>query len=185
MNNLLKGINVFLIGMMGTGKTTVGKKLAQQLGYRFFDTDVLIERVADRKIKEIFAHEGEESFRQLETQVLREVSAYTKSAIATGGGIVLRQENWSYLHYGLIVWLDAPPELLIERLADDNTRPLLQDPNPSQKLSHILEARRPIYTQADLQVKIEKYQTPEQIASQIIEMIPTVVKPTAISGEYN
>ena len=67
MNNLLKGINVFLIGMMGTGKTTVGKKLAQQLGYRFFDTDVLIERVADRKIKEIFAHEGEESFRQLET----------------------------------------------------------------------------------------------------------------------
>ena len=185
MNNLLKGINVFLIGMMGTGKTTVGKILAQQLNYRFFDTDVLIERVADRKIKEIFANEGEESFRQLETQVLREVSAYTKSAIATGGGIVLRQENWSYLHYGLIVWLDAPPELLIERLADDNTRPLLQDPNPSQKLNQILEARRPIYTQADLHVEIEKYQTPEQIASQIIEMIPTIVKPTAISGEYN
>ena len=185
MNNLLKGINVFLIGMMGTGKTTVGKILAQQLNYRFFDTDVLIERVADRKIREIFANEGEENFRQLETQVLREVSAYTKSAIATGGGIVLRQQNWSYLHYGLIVWLDAPPELLIERLADDNTRPLLKDPNPSQKLNQILEARRPIYTQADLHVEIEKYQTPEQIASQIIEMIPTVVKPTAISGEYN
>ncbi len=187
MSNLLKGINVFLIGMMGSGKTTVGKILAQQLEYRFFDTDVLIERVAGKTINEIFACEceGEEYFRELETQVLGQLSAYTRSTISTGGGIVLQQKNWSYLHYGLIVWLDAPPDLLLERLAEDTTRPLLQDPDRYQKIASILEHRRSLYAQADLHVKIDKSQTPEEIASQVIEMIPTVLKSNSLPSVDN
>jgi shikimate kinase len=170
MTNLLQGVSIFLIGMMGTGKTTIGKVLAQQLNYRFFDTDVLIERVSEQSINEIFARQGEESFRELETKVLAEVSALTKSVIATGGGIIMRPINWSYLRHGLVVWLDAPLELLEQRLAEDNTRPLR--PN----LSSLLEKRRPIYEQADLHLAIADNQTPEQITAKLIEKIPTVLK---------
>ena len=93
MNDLLKGINVFLIGMMGAGKTTVGGLLASELGYGFCDTDALIEQIAGKTINEIFAEDGEETFRQLETQVLSELSAYQQLIVATGGGIVLKPQN--------------------------------------------------------------------------------------------
>ena len=171
MNHRLQGINIYLIGMMGTGKTTVGRILARKLGYRFFDTDTLIEQVTGQSISEIFAREGEESFREIETKVLAELAAYTRSVIATGGGIVLRPKNWSYLHYGLIVWLDAPLDVLVTRLADDRTRPL------KSRLTELIEQRRPLYAQADLPIPIEASQTPEQIASQILNKIPSVLKP--------
>ncbi len=171
----LQGINVFLIGMMGAGKTTVGEIIAQKLGYRFFDTDVLVSRVAGKTINEIFATEGENSFRELETKVLGEISAYTRSAIATGGGIVLRRQNWSYLHHGLIIWLDATVETLLQRLALDNTRPLLTSANPAAKFKSILEERRRLYQQADIHITIESKETPAEIAARAIEMIPTVL----------
>lgn len=176
MNDLLEGINVFLIGMMGSGKTTVGSLLASQLGYRFCDSDVLIEQVAGKTINEIFAESGEEAFRQLESQVLSELSAYTKLIIATGGGVVLRPINWSYLHHGLIIWLDAPVEVLIDRLRYDTTRPLLKQANPAQTLQKILEQRRGLYAEADLHIKINASETPEQIASQVVTQIPRVLR---------
>ncbi len=175
---MLKGINVFLIGMMGVGKTTVGSVLAKQLCYRFFDTDALIEQVAGQTINEIFATSGEDGFRQLESKVLRELSAYTRIVIATGGGIVLRQENWSYLHHGIVVWLDPPVEVLMNRLAGDLTRPLLKEADPASKLGSLLKERSPLYSEADLHIPIEANQTPEQIASQIIVKIPSVLKPS-------
>ncbi len=176
MDNSLKGINVFLIGMMGAGKSTVGRLLADQLGYRFFDTDTLIEKVAGKTINEIFADSGEEVFRELEAQVLSEISAYTKLTIATGGGIVLRRLNWSYLHHGLVVWLDAPVDVLIARLQNDTTRPLLQGPNPAQALQTILNQRRSLYAEADLHISISGSDTPEAIASRIIDGIPPLLK---------
>jgi shikimate kinase len=176
VNDLLKGINVFLIGMMGAGKTTVGKLLGDKLGYGFLDTDALIEAVARKTINEIFAENGEDEFRQLEAQVLSEVSALTRRIIATGGGIVLRRMNWSYLHHGLIVWLDAPVDVLIDRLQNDTTRPLLQDPNPAQALQKLLEQRRNLYAEADLRIPVSANDTPEQIASRILAEIPTVLK---------
>ncbi len=176
MNKELKGINVFLIGIMGTGKTTVGRLLAAELGYRFFDTDVLIEQIAGKTINQIFADEGEEMFRDLESQVLSELAAYTKLTIATGGGIVLRRMNWSHLHNGLVVWLDAPVEVLIERLGSDSTRPLLQTPNPALTLQTLLNQRRNLYAEADLHISINGSDTPEQITSQVISAIPSVLK---------
>ena len=173
---MLKGMSVFLIGMMGVGKTTVGKNLAKQLGYRFCDTDVLIESVANQTISNIFAGAGEASFRELESQVLSEVSAYTKTVIATGGGIVLKQMNWSYLRHGLIVWLDADVDLLLERLKEDSTRPLLQEVDPEAKLKSLLEERTHLYRQADLHICLQAEQTPEAIAQQIVSEIPTILK---------
>ncbi|MEQ8756728.1 MAG: shikimate kinase [Coleofasciculus sp. G1-WW12-02] len=176
MNNLLKGINVYLIGMMGVGKTTVGQLLAKELGYRFVDTDVLIEQVAGKTINQIFTDSGEEEFRQLEAKILSEVSAYTQLTVATGGGIVLQQMNWSYLHQGLIVWLDAPVDLLIQRLQDDTTRPLLQTTDPAAALQSLLDKRRHLYAEADLHIPINASDTPEVITSNIIAAIPSVLK---------
>jgi shikimate kinase len=113
----LKGLNLYLVGMMGAGKSSTGAALAQGLGYQFFDTDSVLEAAAAQTIPEIFAQQGEAAFRQLETQVLAELSAYQRLVIATGGGIVSRPENWSYLHHGIVVWLDVPLAVLKQRLA--------------------------------------------------------------------
>jgi shikimate kinase len=176
-NDLLKGVNLYLIGMMGAGKTTVGQLLAQHLNYRFLDTDTVIEQAAGDTITKIFAEVGEAAFRQLESQVLSQVCAVTNLVIATGGGIVINQENWSYLHHGLIVWLDVPVDVLYTRLAEDTTRPLLQDPDPKAKLKFLIEQRQPRYAQADVQITVSEGETPEQIATRILEKIPSVLKP--------
>lgn len=175
MQELLGGTNIFLIGMMGTGKTTVGKLLAQELGYRFFDTDVLIEQVTQQPIEKIFTSIGEENFRQIESQVLMEVAACTKSVIATGGGIILRSQNWSHLRHGLIIWLDASVELLTARLANDYTRPLLQKTDLTSRLNSLLEQRRSLYAQGDLRIFINENDTPEMLISRILAKIPSKV----------
>ncbi|MUL35114.1 shikimate kinase [Gloeocapsopsis sp. AAB1 = 1H9] len=162
--------------MMGTGKTTVGRTLATKLGYKFVDTDEIITQVTQQSISQVFAASGESAFRQIETQVLARVCAYTHLAIATGGGIVLRRENWSYLHHGLIVWLDAPIELLYTRLNTDETRPLLQAGDLRTQLETILQQRQPLYSQADLRVDVTLEETPEQLATRILEAIPQVLK---------
>ncbi len=155
--------NIYLIGMMGSGKTTVGQLLAQKLNYRFFDTDVLLEYEAQKSIPEIFATKGEAYFRELETKVLKKVSAYARRrAIATGGGIIQEPVNWGYLRQGLVIWLDTDIDILKERLVGDNTRPL------ANKLDSLFEARRCLYAQADLHITISKKQTPEQIADEIM-----------------
>ncbi|WP_066378227.1 MULTISPECIES: shikimate kinase [unclassified Anabaena] len=176
MSSLLQGVNLYLIGMMGSGKTTVGQLLAKQLGYGFVDTDDVIVQAGKKSINQLFAEEGEAAFRQLESDVLAQICAYTKLTVATGGGIVLRRENWSYLHHGLIVWLDVPVELLYTRLAEDNTRPLLQDADPQGKLRSLLEQRTPLYAQADLRISVVAGEKPEQIADKVMAAIPSVLK---------
>jgi shikimate kinase len=185
VTSLLQGVNLYLIGMMGSGKTTVGRLLAQKLGYGFVDTDNIIVQAAGKSINQIFADSGEAEFRQLESDVLGKVCAYTQLAIATGGGIVVKQENWSYLHHGLIVWLDAPVELLYSRLLEDNTRPLLQDVDPKEKLRSLLEQRTPLYSQADLRITITAGETPEQIATKVMEAIPSVLKTPVSHSSQN
>ncbi|MEA5579189.1 shikimate kinase [Anabaena sp. UHCC 0451] len=176
MSNLLRGVNLYLIGMMGVGKSTVGRLLAQEFGYGFLDTDEVIVKAVGKSINQIFADEGEAEFRQLESDVLAQVCAYTKLTIATGGGIVMRQENWGYLRHGLIVWLDVPVDVLLKRLAEDETRPLLQDPDPEGKLRSLLQQRQPLYSQADLHITITGVETPEEIVTHIMAAIPSVLK---------
>ncbi len=172
MSNLLQGLNIYLIGMMGSGKTTVGNHLAQSLDYRFIDTDQTIEAIAKQPVSAIFEQSGEACFRELETKVLAELSVYTRSVVATGGGIIQEQMNWSYLKHGLIVWLNVDLEILKKRVAEDATRPL------AEKLESLLETRRPLYAQADIEIAVKSGSepNPEELAAQIIAMIPTVLK---------
>lgn len=176
MEDLLKGVNLYLVGMMGCGKSTIGKILARQLGYQFFDTDAVIEQAAKRSIADIFAQEGEAAFRELETQVLSELSARTRLAIATGGGIVTQQKNWSYLRHGLVVWLDLTPELLFGRLRGDTSRPLLKTDDPFETLKGLMRDRQPFYAQADVQVAITAYHPPDRTAQIVIEHIRQVIR---------
>ncbi|WP_042491010.1 shikimate kinase [Anabaena sp. PCC 7108] len=162
--------------MMGVGKTTVGRLLAQQIGYGFLDTDDVIIKAVGKSINEIFVDEGEAAFRQLESDILAQVCAYTQLIIATGGGIVLKRENWGYLHHGLIVWLDVPVEILMNRLREDQTRPLLQDSHPEDKLLLLLEQRQSLYSQADLHITITETETPEQVATRIFTAIKSIIK---------
>ncbi len=170
MGNLLQGVSVYLIGMMGSGKTTVGKQLAKDINYRFIDTDQTIEAIAKQPITEIFAKEGEAHFRELETQVLGKLSVYARSVISTGGGIITEQINWSYLRDGLVVWLDVDLAILKKRLSHDQTRPL------ADKLELLLETRRSLYAQADIAIAINSDISPEEISTKIIEAIPSVLK---------
>ncbi len=184
MKDSLKGTNIYLIGMMGTGKTTIGRLLAQQLSYQFFDTDAVIEQAAEQTIANLFAEQGEAAFRELETQVLSQLSAYKQLVIATGGGIVLRRENWSYLRHGIVVWLDVPIPVLQQRLEADTTRPLLHTSDLPARLSDLMEHRRSLYAQADVQVQSDHQATPEQVANQVLEQIQQVLKPVSLPPDY-
>lgn len=175
----LKGTNIYLIGMMGAGKSTAGQVLAQRLGYQFFDTDAVITQAAGCSISQIFAESGEAVFRNLETQVLSQLAAHRRLVVATGGGIVLERMNWSHLRHGLIVWLNPTLETLWQRLQTDTTRPLLQDSNPRQTLEQLLMQRQPLYQQADLCIEVTPEDDAETVVQQIIEAIPGVIKPTA------
>ncbi|MDR9402328.1 MAG: shikimate kinase [Halothece sp. Uz-M2-17] len=174
--DLLQGLNVYLIGMMGVGKTAVGKAVAERLNYRFFDTDELVTKVQGEAITDIFSQQGEDYFRDLETKVLQELSTYGRSVIATGGGIILKKNNWSFLQQGLVVWLDAEIDLIMKRLANDRSRPLLKTENPKQTLTDLLSQRRSQYAQADLHIKVKPEQSPDGVALQIMEQIPSVIK---------
>jgi shikimate kinase len=176
VSDWLRGVNLYLIGMMGSGKTTVGELLAAELDYQFFDTDAVIEQVAGQTISQIFAEAGETEFRNLETQVLAELCAYKRLTIATGGGIVLRQQNWSYLRHGIVVWLDVSIDQIHTRLKGDASRPLLQTDNPIEKLQSLMDQRQPLYKQADVRVEYMPGSTPNQVATQVLERIRQVIK---------
>ena len=151
----LKKTNLYLIGMMGAGKTTIGKKLANRLGYRFIDTDDLIEKTAGKSINEIFESSGETAFRRLESEVLSQTSAYTQLVVATGGGIITQPINWSYLRHGVVIWLDVPIPVLVSRLVGDSSRPLIQTGDLTKKLEELLQARGDRYAQADIRIAYE------------------------------
>ena len=177
----LQGLNVYLIGMMGSGKSSTGTLLAERLGYKFIDTDVSIEKAAHQTIPEIFQTAGETEFREIETQVLAEVSAYTRLIVATGGGIAIKLENWNHLQQGLVVWVDVSIDIIVERLKEDrvNTRPIILNTPPDElhsKLDTILASRRDRYAAADIRVPINSHLSPTEIVEQIIALIPTVLK---------
>ncbi len=143
------GGNIFLVGMMGAGKTTVGKALARRLDREFVDTDrVLVERTGV-PVATIFEIEGEEGFRRRETTLLEELAARRDCVIATGGGAVLSEHNRRLMRQaGTVVYLRARVESLWERTRHDTTRPLLATADPRATLASILEKRDPLYREA-------------------------------------
>jgi shikimate kinase len=142
----MSGGNIFLVGMMGAGKTTIGKALAARMKRHFVDTDrVLVERTGV-PVGTIFEFEGEEGFRRRESLVLKELVDEPDCIVATGGGAVLREENRRLLRErGTVVYLRARSEHLWERIRHDTTRPLLATPDPRATLEQLLEAREPLY----------------------------------------
>lgn len=139
--------NIILIGFMGAGKSTVGKQLAKRLGFRFMDTDEAIEKKAGKRISEIFAEEGEKSFRKKEGELLSELLAKTeKTVISTGGGLPMEEKNGRYLReLGFVVYLDVTKETVLERLKKDTRRPLLQGEDKEKRVEELLSFRQPIY----------------------------------------
>ena len=165
----LQGISLYLIGMMGSGKTTIGKLLADRFEYQFFDTDHLIEQITQQSVSEIFAESGESVFRQLETQVMSELSSYVRKMVATGGGMVITPENWGHLRSGVIIWLDVPIDVLKTRLESDTTRPILQSSvDLETKLNSLFCDRSELYAQADLRIVIDPHDTPDLICDRIV-----------------
>ncbi len=172
----LQGVNLYLIGMMGCGKSAVGRPLAEALGYRFLDADTSIEQVAGKPIPELFARDGEAGFRALEAAVLNQIAAWHSLVVATGGGVVTRPENWGQLHQGVVIWLDAPDALLLERLtADPTPRPLLACPDPATRLAELLQERRPLYAQADLRI-LQDGRPADAVAQQVIAALPAILR---------
>ena len=172
----LGGRSLYLVGMMGSGKTSTGRPLAERLGYGFVDADAVIEQAAGCSIPEIFERDGEAGFRALESQVLNAIGQRHSLVVATGGGVVTQQENWGLLHSGIVVWLDVVPEQLMQRLrADSTVRPLLQTDDPDAALNALLNQRRPLYAEADLTVVINQ-ETPLAVADGILQLLPSLLK---------
>ena len=172
----LSGRSRYLVGMMGSGKTSTGRPLAERLGYGFVDADAVIEQAAGCSIPEIFERDGEAGFRSLESQVLSAISQRHSLVVATGGGVVTQPENWGLLHSGIVIWLDVVPDQLLQRLnADSTVRPLLQTSDPEAVLNALLNERRPLYAEADLTVVIND-ETPEAVADGILQLVPSLLK---------
>jgi shikimate kinase len=143
---MAKSDNIFLIGLMGVGKTTIGRKLAEKLGKTFLDCDREIEERTGVTIELIFEIEGEEGFRRRESAVLDELTARSNVVIATGGGAVLGPENREWLkERGTVVYLNAPVKILAGRTQADRKRPLLQTEDRLARLTELLREREPFY----------------------------------------
>ena len=164
--------NIYLIGMMGCGKSTIGPLLAARLEYSFVDTDTKIEELKNRSIVEIFETMGEPEFRQFETESLEKVALNTRQIIATGGGIAISPKNWNYLSQGLTIWLDPSVDILVERLKHETTRPILATSEDLRsKLERLLVERRQWYDRADVHLPITRELTCDAIVDRILEGI--------------
>lgn len=139
-------LNIYLTGMMGSGKSVTGWRLASKLGYVFTDLDELIQSRTKKTITEIFSSEGEDAFRHQEALAVREVSGLSSRVIATGGGTILKSSNVDLMRQsGKIVFLETSPDMLWERVKGKKDRPLLRGSDPKGNLMRIYAERQPLY----------------------------------------
>lgn len=163
--------NIILIGFMGSGKTTVGRRLAERLSYSFCDTDNLLEQKASDTINHIFQVHGEEYFRNMETDLLKELSQNLRNTvISTGGGLPLRKQNASLLkEMGYVVFLKTSKDTTLKRLSGDTTRPLLKGDELDKKVENLLGIRVPIYENAAHKIIVTDDRTVDEIVAYIME----------------
>ena len=164
--------NIILTGFMGVGKTSVGTRLARDLGFTFVDTDELIEEDQKTTITEIFSSFGEPYFRDVEARVIGQVLEGENQVISTGGGAVMHEKNRAaFKERGITVCLTARADVIYERIRHETHRPLLQVPDPLGRIGELLSAREPFYRQADIVID-----TSERTADEVINEIKQRVR---------
>ncbi|KAK9908154.1 hypothetical protein WJX75_003434 [Coccomyxa subellipsoidea] len=199
VTQLLDGANLYFVGMMGSGKSTVGKIVAAALGYPYLDIDAIIVETAGCTVAQIFADQGEQAFRDLESQVLQDLGARKGVVVSTGGGAVMRDQNWGHMSQGIVIWLKGAPELLTKRALSDGTqsRPLLSQSSDQgddaytallAKVTGILDKRQHLYRQSDLHIPLERSPgdpsdcgaTPAAVAYRVLKSLEEHLKKGAI-----
>lgn len=165
--------NIILIGYMGSGKTTLGKKISFRERIAFLDTDKMIEQKQGKAVSEIFDEEGENAFRQMETDCLKEIMGYSdRYIISVGGGLPLKEENRMLLkELGTVLYLRARPDTIYGRLKNDTTRPLLRGDDPEGKIRTMIQIRGPVYEEAaDVIIDVDEkgYET---LIGEIIDLV--------------
>ena len=167
---------VVLVGMMGAGKTSVGRLLAQKLGLPFIDADSEIEAAAQATIAEIFERDGEAVFRNGERRVIARLLEGPLCVLATGGGAFMAAETRDKIrHCAISIWLRADLDLLTRRVGRRRDRPLLNHGNPRETLAHLLTQRSPLYAEADIVVESGD-ETPDQVAETVIAALQTFIE---------
>ncbi len=160
--------NIALVGFMGTGKSSVGRLVADLIHFTFLDTDDVIVARSGKKISEIFEQQGEPAFREWERQIVAELTRRSKTVIATGGGLPANESNLASLKtHALVVCLWASPEKIYQRVKDHDHRPLLKEGEPLERIRELLATRAPYYRQADVLVNTEM-RSLREVAQQVI-----------------
>jgi shikimate kinase len=178
LRRALGGRSIVMVGLMGCGKSSVGKRLANKLGLPFVDADEEIERVAQKTINEIFSDHGETFFRDRESKVIARLLASGPQVLATGGGAFINPETrFKIKESGISVWLRAELQVLMRRVAKRDTRPLLRDVDPEAVMRKLMDDRYPIYAEADLTV--DSREVPHD--SIVVEIIENLKKFLALA----
>ena len=168
MDNSRHLVNLALIGFMGTGKSSVGRLVAEQLHFDHLDTDEMIQLCTGRTIADIFERDGETAFRKLEQQVVQELATRKRTVISTGGGLPTVAANLASLKtHALTICLWASPEKIWDRVRNQTHRPLLCGPTPRLKISELLVTREPFYRQADVLINTD-LRSPREVAQQVV-----------------
>ncbi|MFA5931660.1 MAG: shikimate kinase [archaeon] len=169
---------LFLIGYRGTGKTTLGKKVSNKLGYEFIDLDELIVKNAKKTIPEIFSTQGESAFREYETNALKQVLEKEKIIVACGGGIITKDENIELMKKnGVVCLLTASPHTIFKRIYTDRNRPALTNKNPLEEIIFMLEKRKSAYEKAkDFEVTTERGKKSEQLEKIITKYLEKITE---------
>lgn len=171
LNGLLAGRPIVLVGMMGAGKTTVGRRLANRLGRHFVDSDEEVEKAAGMTIEDIFKAHGEADFRAGEVKVIARLLKETDLVLGTGGGAFINPETRALVKEAAAsVWIKADFELLFQRVSRRSNRPLLKTANPRETLRNLMDARYPIYAEADVTV-VTRDVPQDQVANDVIDAL--------------
>lgn len=171
LNLLLAGRPIVLVGMMGAGKTTVGRRLANKLGRHFIDSDEEVEKAAGMSIEDIFKLHGEDDFRAGEVKVISRLLRDEGIVLGTGGGAFINPDTRAHVkELGISVWIKADFDLLFARVQRRSNRPLLKTPNPRETLRKLMDQRYPIYAEADLTI-VSRDVPQDQVASDVIDAL--------------
>lgn len=163
-------MTIWLIGMMGSGKTTVGRAVAARLGLAFHDTDLEVEERAGRTISEIWEEEGEAAFRQMESDAVARLAG-SESVVATGGGVVLDPANRATMRSsGRVFWLDGPPELLAGRVGQDEERPLLGNETDAVHILTTIRSEREEAYEAAAHHRLGADEAPDEVAAEVVRL---------------